>query len=214
MKKLIIFVVLWFVLLTLVYFLHSEDKAVTKNKSEVCIQIESLSAKYGDKLFKAFYSVDELRPFSIVQIDKILEIYDNSWISPVGIVSKLDAKEKELLLSKVIEYIESFEDENKRKLMLYKLVSWCKADSQFEFIHHELEVYDDNILKAIDLNNDEKVAVSTNLENSQKINVELTSQQKDFAYHQALNRISTLSTKEQLKYYGKIYTQLGNMEDK
>jgi hypothetical protein len=193
-----------------VYLLHSEEKVTSKSKSEVCVQIENLNAKYGDKLFKAFYSVDELRPFSIVQIDKILEIYDNTWISPVGIVSKLDDKEKDLLMKKVIEFIESFEDENKRKQLVYKLVSWCQADKQFEFINQELGVFNENILKAIELNNDEKVAVSKN----QVVSDELTSQQKDFTYHQALNRISTLSSKEQLKYYGKIYTQLGNMQEK
>lgn len=214
MKKVLIFLILWIGLLTLVYLLYSDEKTEVKSKSEIHKQVEILEAKYGNKLYKAFFSIEELRPFSIVQIDKILESYDNTWISPSVIVLKLDVKEKALLVRRVTEYIESNEDEGKRKQIILKLLNWCKADSQFEFMNDELGIIKDDIMKVIESSYVDKQAISSNTIQNIALANETDKEKKDFAYYQTLNLISTFTTKEQMKYYGNIYIQLASLENK
>ncbi|ROL61052.1 hypothetical protein D9V86_07710, partial [Bacteroidetes/Chlorobi group bacterium ChocPot_Mid] len=125
MKKLGIFFVLWLLLLSLVYLLHSEDQQKKESKpTTIQTQINAIVKAYGDKAFKAFYSLEELRPFSIVQIDQICDMYSNNWLSPQIIVSKLSNSDKQTLAKNVAEYIESFNDQDKEKYIISRIVNW------------------------------------------------------------------------------------------
>ncbi len=213
MKKFGLFMVLWLLLLSLVYLLHSEDQPKEAKPATIEMQVTSIVKIYGDGAFKAFYSLEELRPYSIVQIDQICDIYDNHWLSPSTILDKLDNDDKNLLTKSVAEYITSFNDPDKEKYILLRLVNWCKADLQFAFINNSLGIYQENIVQA--LNNVNKTNqyfliydVKADTVNQQK------DQQNEYTYYQTLNLISTMKTPDQLKFYGDIFYQLASIEEK
>ena len=213
MKKLGIFIVLWLFLLSLVYLLYSEDQQKKSKPTDINSQINGIVKLYGDRAFKAFYSLEELRPYSIVQIDRICDIYDNTWLSPNVIITKLSNNDKLLLSKNVAEFIHSFNDAEKEKYLISRLVNWCKADLQFNFLNSGLGVYQESIVQA--LNNVNKtnqyfliydVKASGSSQDS--------TQQNEFTYYQTLNLISTMKTSDQLKFYGDIYYQLASIVEK
>jgi len=157
--------------------------------------------------------LEELRPFSIVQIDQICDMYSSNWLSPNVIISKLNNNDKQTLTKNVAEYIESFNDTDKEKFLLLRIVNWCKADMQFAFINGSLGIFQDNIVQA--LNNVNKtnqyfLIYDVKADGSTKD----TTQQKEFTYYQTLNLISTMKTSDQLKFYGDIFYQLAALAEK
>jgi hypothetical protein len=214
MKKLGIFFVLWLLLLSLVYLLHSEDQQKKESKpTTIQTQINAIVKAYGDKAFKAFYSLEELRPFSIVQIDQICDMYSNNWLSPQIIVSKLSNSDKQTLAKNVAEYIESFNDQDKEKYIISRIVNWCKADMQFTFINNNLGIYQENIVQA--LNNVNKtnqffLVYDVKADGSSQDKTQID----EFTYYQTLNLISTMKASDQLKFYGDIFYQLASLLEK
>jgi hypothetical protein len=212
MKKFWIFLTLWLILLSVVYILNSEDTVTAEKKaSNIDLQINSLIDKYGERVFHSFYSIEEIRPFSIVQIDKILELYNNTWLSPKIIMEKLNEEDKITLKTNVIGYIESFSDEKKKEYIILKLTNWCKADMQFSFINKELGVYQENIMTALQSVNIDKKLVFKYYDTKSAVNDKLTADQLDFAYYQTLNLISAMSVPEQLRYYGDLYNHIAEL---
>ncbi|MFH1052293.1 MAG: hypothetical protein V1779_15340 [bacterium] len=213
MKKLGIFIVLWLLLLSLVYLLHSEDQQKAAKPSTINTQINNIVKLYGDRAFKAFYSIEELRPYSIVQIDQICDIYDNNWLSPNTILTKLDNEDKQFLTKSVAEYIGSFNDPDKEKYLLLRIVNWCKADMQFSFINDGLGIYQENIVQALhNVNKVNQNLFDNNIKADGKN--EISGQENDYTYYQTLNLISNMKTSDQMKFYGDIYYQLASMLDK
>ena len=213
MKKLGIFVVLWLLLLSLVYLLHSEDQQKVEKPATIEMQISNIVKIYGDGAFKSFYSLEELRPYSIVQIDRICDLYDKDWLSPNTILTKLDIEDRQMLTKSVAEYIGSFNDANKEKYILTRIINWCKADMHFSFINTGLGVYRENIVQAlINVNKANQYFLIYNV----KADGELKepNQQNDYTYYQTLNLISTMKTSDQLKFYGDIYFQLASIAEK
>lgn len=181
--------------------------------SEVAKRINLLKEKYDSRLFKAFYSIEELRPFSIVQVDNILELYNKNegWLSPDFLISKLNKKDSDLLLSRVIEYIDSFSPESRKTQILNKLDNWCKADGQFEFINKVMEITD-TTLKDIILNINEKKGYDTQYFNIKSLPVnELSEEQKKFAYYQTINLLASMKMTQQFQYYSEVYSSLCEM---
>ena len=213
MKKLSVFIVIWIALISLVYLLYSDENASNDVNGNVKGQINNLADKFDGRLYKAFYSIDELRPFSIVQIDKVIESYneDGKWMSPEAIISELNDKDKNKLKDRVIEYIESFEPGTRRSIILDKLESWCKADAQFDFINNELGIYRDSIIETMHQLNVGRGMISKYYDFKSIPKNELTNEQKEFAYYQTINLLSNMKFADQLKYYSDMYNQLSNI---
>jgi hypothetical protein len=215
MKKFSAFMAIWLILLSLVYLLHSEDNQQDKTEKSVAeIQINSLYEKYGERLFRCFYSIDELRPFSIVQVDKIVEIYDGKWLSPQIILSKLTTDDKLKLKASIIDYINSFSDNNKRMFIIARIISWCKADLQLNFMNQELGIHQDNIIVALNQTNYNRQIVNKNMDLKTATLDSLNMISSDYSYYQTLNLISSLSVPDQLKYYGDVFNQLALLSNK
>ena len=206
MKKFVGFIFIWTVLLSLVYILYSENQtSVTKGKSAE--EIHSIIEKYGDRAYKSFYSIEELRPYSIIQIDKISQMYSNKWLSPDLIMKKITSKDKKILAKSIIEYINDMK-KNKREYILKKIINWCKADLQFSFINNDLGIYRENILKAVHQVTGTQRIISKYYDLKADDVEKLSPEQMNKAYYETLNLVSSLKWQDQLKYYSDIYNQL------
>lgn len=207
MKKFVFFLMLWLILISLVYFLQSEDQTVDRKNSDIKDKVMLLVEQYGDRAFKAFYSLDELRPYCIVQIDKICDMYGNNWLSPVKIMENLKAEDKKFLAKSVAEYIESFPDENKKNYIISRIISWCKGDLQFTFLNEGMGIYNDNIYRALnDVNRNNQFHSPYDYKSAESEII--SNDQNDFIYYQTLNLVSGMAFSDQLKFYGDIYYQL------
>ncbi|MFC2130665.1 hypothetical protein ACFLSQ_04465 [Bacteroidota bacterium] len=211
MKKLVVFMLLWVILLSLVYLLHSEDQSKPDEKSDVDVQINTIVEKYKDRAYKAFYSLEELRPYSIVQIDQIVEMYDNTWLSPDMIIKKLSDDDKKYLSKSLAEFIDSFKDSHKEQFIVSRIISWCNADMQFSYLNNEMGIYQDNIIQALHNVNKEKQSTIKYFDYKTAESEVMRNEQKEFAYYQTLNMISTMKNAEQLRFYGDVYHQLAEI---
>jgi hypothetical protein len=198
---------LWVILISLVYLLQSEDQSVDKEDSDIKDRVRAVVDQYGDRAFKAFYSLDELRPYCIVQIDKICDMYGNNWLSPITIIENLKFEDKKILANSVAGFIESFENENKKNYVISKIINWCKADLQFTFLNEGMGIYNDNIYKAMNSVNRNNQFHSPYDYKSAESEI-ISNDQNDFIYCQTLNLVSGMAFSDQLKFYGDIYYQL------
>ena len=197
------------VLLSLVYLLHSEDsKGGDAVDNEITSSVNTIVEKYGDRAYRAFYSIEELRPYCIIQIDKIIEMFDDDWLSPSTIVPMLDKNDKELLKIKVLEYIKSLDNDNKKNVIVLKIISWCKADMQFSFLKEELGIYPENLMQALHNVNIKKQLIAKYYDYKSANTKEMSDEQKDYVYFKTLNILSIMNFKDQMLYYGDVYNQL------
>lgn len=206
MKKFIGFIFIWVVLLALVYILYSEDQQ-TSIKEKPSEEIHLIIEKYGDIAYRSFYSIDELRPYSIIQIDNISQMYGNKWLSPDLIIQKLTPKDKTILSKSIIEYINDMK-KSKREYILTKIIYWCKADLQFSFINTDLGIYKGNILKAVHQVTSTQRIISKYYDLKASSVETLSPEQINKAYYETLNLVSSLKFQDQLKYYSEIYNEL------
>jgi hypothetical protein len=201
------FFALIFLLLGTVYLVDSkatnQNKAVKSNEDD---EITQLINEYDSTAFKAFYSIEELRPYSILQIDRICALYGDSWLSPAIIYSSLNDKEKSYLEERIIEYLNNQTVEQKKKIT-ERLKKWCAAEYQFSFMLNKMDVYKKELIKAF-----ENVALSKNFVIQSKIKTQKdkneVEQQNENLYYESINYISNLKFNEQMKFYSEVFYQL------
>lgn len=167
--------------------------------------------KYGESAYRSFYSLEELRPFSIIQLDKTLELYTKDWISPGKYVSILDNSDKKLLRDKITGFLKE-KDIEQRTEILNKIKYWCTAEKQFAVIRESMCIYDDAILKAVD-----NIELTSNLfDDGSFLKNEgdmsgLTSIDKDKIFSKTYNRLAGLEFRSQLYYYSRLFDELNNL---
>ncbi|MFN3194853.1 MAG: hypothetical protein ACE364_02765 [Chlorobiota bacterium] len=120
MKSIAVILLLWFFIIPS----SSNDKTISKDDRETIIS--NLKEIYGqDRLLLAYYSIEEFRPYSILQFESTVNKYSKQWVKPYDYSSLLTDKEKEILTKRIIQYIEDSEIEksddlvNKLKNYLY-----------------------------------------------------------------------------------------------
>ena len=116
MKKVILYT---FVLLAVGLALVYAQNTLKNPKKAVIKELAEIYENYGDSFFKAVFSIESIRPYAILQLDKAIDNYDNSnWLSYNTLVEKLTNNERSTLLIKINEYILSQESkENQDKVI-------------------------------------------------------------------------------------------------
>ncbi len=209
MKKAFIVIGLLCGLVFVAYLLYSaQDVDSGGGEERVAAEINELTDKYGHRAYRAFYSIEELRPFCIIRNDKTAELYDNKWISPSKLVNLLDSEDKTSLKTDVIDYLGSLEDDKRVNRIISKLFNWCKVDIQFNYIESEMEVYKINLLKALRDADNEFFKENFKYERKGSAVEKMSEKQIEEIYYRALNAISSLNKKEILKYYGGVFDKL------
>ncbi|MBM2816901.1 MAG: hypothetical protein HW421_3663 [Ignavibacteria bacterium] len=184
----------------------------TPGKTEKKIQSETpalhdFAKKFDNRIYKAFYSIAELRPYAIIQLDKTMQLYENKWSSPDKLVSMLTQKEKDYLLEKIDEFISSSGNEFKYK-MQNTVNMWCINDWNFEFLSDFYGFTRDDLLNIFS-----KIKITNQY--LEKFNItELNELGKDELYNIILNYISTFERVETLKFYSDVYSNLSMLAAK
>ncbi|MFP4370534.1 MAG: hypothetical protein ACOC3T_05775 [Bacteroidota bacterium] len=169
-------------------------------------KINGLENTYDNSVFRAFYSLPELRPFSIIQLDETYKMYDQEWISPEKYVSKLNENSKDKLKDRVASML-SERNEIETPAILEKLEAWCKADKQLYILHEYMgfeKVFLVNAMRNIELT--KNIGIEQNA--ADKTPESMTGQNVDEAFYDGINRIANLETKSQLGYYSGLFLQL------
>ena len=191
-----------------VYLVESKTSSQLKKTSDVDTDfINQLINDFDTTAYKAFYSIDELRPFSILQIEKISDMYvSDKWLSPALIVANLTDEDKNKLEDKIIEFIKRQVPEQK-KLIYDRLKLWCMADLHFSFMQSKMEIYQQDLLK-----------VFKNIDSVKKIIIpgikqDLSSNQTaefggEYLYYETINYISKLDYSDQLRYMSDVFKEL------
>lgn len=199
MKEKIIFV---FFLVLLISAQGISQQDAKKNNVET--EIRNLENVFGNSFYKALYSIDELRPYSIIQIDKIAQMYDNNWISPKAIVAKLNHKDKEVLISGIVDYITNLETKKSEKNILNKLKAWCVAENQLNLIAKKIGIGRTNVLKII-MN---YLPSPTNSNTGEIIINDKANINEEYYYYATINQLSNLKPKEQYHLFANIFGAL------
>ena len=112
MKTIAVILLLWFFIIPS----SSNDKLVTKDSRESIIS--NLAEVYGqDRLLLAYYSIEEFRPYSILQFESTVNKYSKQWVKPLDYSSLLTDDEKKILTQRIIQYIEDSEIEKSYDLV-------------------------------------------------------------------------------------------------
>ena len=201
----------------LFFFGYSQNKTTTPEPagdSAVSSEINDLSENYDDLFFKAVYSIDELKPYSIIQVEKTCKIYNNRWISPDTLLRMLQEDDKTFLLSRIIEFVQNQPEKAYRKKLISQIKYWCMSWQQFDSLKDIFGFNDDFILSAM-----QKVASTRRLimvyyDQQSFSEGKMIPAEREMAFYTTLNFISTLTFDDQLKYYSEIYNQLSVMAAK
>lgn len=202
MKKQILFAVFIFAVLTAsvipANILNSESLS---NNLEY--NLEYIFNRYNTNVYESIYSINELRAYSIIQLDKTIEIYDNTWIAPETFSAMLDDKDKTILKEQIFKYFNSLDNIAKINMM-NKIKYWCINDLQLNLLSSAYE-FDINIIIAsmhsIPLTN-----TILDLYNERGTIVYESISDKDVnqAYHNALNILINVNFNEQINYHSEL----------
>jgi hypothetical protein len=168
---------------------------------------ENIFSKYNVNIYEALYSITEIRPYSIIQLEKTVSIYDNNWIAPETFAALLDEDEKEFLKHQLFQFILSM-DNAKREALMKKIKYWCINDLQMELLNKAYEYqYSDIINSMYNLKLTRNILDDYNQRGSIDA-AKLKEIELNKVYHKALNIISSIDQKDQLKYHADLFTDL------
>lgn len=207
MRKALITVLVLALVSTMIY-----NVSFSSNDKEELIetQLNRLNEQYGENLFIAYYSIEELRSFSIIQLEKTMEMYNNEWITPENIVSRLNEEDKEVLNEMVIRRIASFSGDKDQQI-LQKLQMWCIAKSQFDLISSNMHFDRDELLvviKGMDFASD--VFRQVNKTGSAEIN-NLSETKKNEVFYSVMNKVAKLDFNDQLMFHSNLFAGLNKL---
>ncbi len=195
-----------------VFILYSQTTKTAEDKdSAEQKQLKELYKKYDKSLFKAIFSLEELRPYTIIQIDKLSDTYKNEWTSPEAMYEMLNKKEREYIINKIAVYLHDSKDRSRSTRIEEKLKYWCIADVQFSLITDDFGFYNEDIFRALMEIANTKQFFIREIDGKPIDLKSLTKTQSDKIYSNAMNYISSLSLKDQLKCYSEVYSQLSNI---
>jgi hypothetical protein len=203
------------VFLVFVCLMNAKDtKPEEEKKVEIKKHLLDLSRTYSDGFYKSVYSIEELKPYFILQIDRINTVYSNSWMSPDKIVELLSERDKAYLVKKLVDYISNINDSTKENAMIQKIQSWCLGQYQFDFITDKLCFSNEIIVNTAYSIPASKAIVAQYYGQQGPKTVKLSEEQITKAYYETLNFVSGLKPEEQLKYYSEIYNKLSTVSRK
>jgi hypothetical protein len=172
--------------------------------NEIARGIYHIEKEYGDVFVEALYSVDETRPYSIIQIDKVSMIYNNNWISPVVILKMLTVEDKKYLVDEIVKFLSSFDNQSEATAIVEKLKAWCLTMYQFDYFTDKLKVGIQQILLLLGDVHSGHVNANTG-ESVDKLNKQGDDEQE---YYEIVNFMSMLKQNEQFKIIGRLFNSL------
>jgi len=177
------------------------------NKTEVLAELNNLENEFGNSLVSSFYSISELRSFSLIQLDKTMVDYEHRWTTPEDISQNLSKKEKQILKSSVADFL--FDKEPVLRFQLIsKIKSWCMADKIIQFLFTSYGVTLEEFLKTSEKNFYTQTYVVSGTKSEESAITNMSSLEKNKMYHLVLNEISSLGKGKQFDYFSMMFKSL------
>ncbi len=195
--------------LTLMIASVNAEEKTKSNLKQISDNITKLNVEYSDAFYKALFSIDEIRAYSIIQIDKISNLYNNNWISPNKILTLLDKNDKELLNIGLSEFIDSYSDIKKQEELFIKIRNWCNAEFEMNLLTYKMGLPEERLIKALMKIN--PIIVSDVTGETINPSTLKNSKNDEQYYFLCLNSISNMTINDQLKYYSKLFNQLADL---
>jgi len=193
----------------LLVVVKSKDEVDTKlqNQENLISKLNQLIEKHGNDFYLSCFSVNELRPFSILQFKENTDLYNGKWISAETYLSNLNNKEREVLKSKIAEYILSKDDKFVDDIYS-KIDSWCNNHKHFELITSNYGLSDKALYDVLIKFDGFEQMVASQSKTGPDSNEEITSVNVDEALLTAKNILSDYTKKQQLMVFSLIYREL------
>ena len=185
-------------------FLHT-TKSYAMDSAAVHQNINELILTYNDSVYEAIFSIDDFKPFAVLNIDRIADEYDNQWFAPDSIILTLNQEEKNQLISSIATFIASKE---KPRKFTTKIRNWCIADMQFKFISSSLGFNKSSIITAVQNITSTRSIIDQYRNQAAADSTATTTLTNNQIYFYTLNSLAAISFKSQLRYFAQVYNQL------
>jgi len=179
-----------------------------KGKEDITLdELNKLERQFGENIYVSFYSLDELRSFAIIQLDKTSDNYNNCWLSPELTAKYLSAKEKGILKKAIADFIASSDNSKEN---LNKIKYWLAADGQFSAMAKGYGLSLDEIVKLL-MSNPKTQYLLNEINPSGNIPIsDLSEIEKNKLYHRSINVLCEMEVVNQFHYYASIFSSYAN----
>lgn len=168
--------------------------------------LQDLEAIYGQETLQlSFFSIEELRPYTILQFPSTVSKYSNNWVAPYDYLSLLNEKERSELNDKIYSYLQDFDNAKKDKIFT-KIVNYLYTYSVIERLFKKADDnYKVSIYKSL-RNMDATRSAFDHISTLGEFNI-ASLEKSDFnqAKIKSYNIISDLSEKARLIYYSEFF---------
>ncbi|MCB0701715.1 MAG: hypothetical protein R2863_02645 [Candidatus Kapaibacterium sp.] len=184
----------------------------TNNDLDIKEFLDKKELEYGQEvLHLSFFSIDELRPYTILQNESTVAIYKNSWVKPIEYLKTLSLDERKNLNTRIYNYVEDF-DTNRLTTIYNKINNYLYTYTLFEKLFldsdskQKLKIY--QTLRQMEYTKSAFDEISTMGEFKES---ELDSHKLNQAKIKAYNKISDLNDKSRLQYYSDFFKNLSKL---
>lgn len=184
----------------------------TSNDVDIKEFISNLELEYGQEvLHLSFFSIDELRPYSILQNESTVSIYTNNWVLPKEYLKSLSLDERKSLNSRILSYVEDFDSTHltqiyskiKNYLYTYTVFEKLLVDSDAV---KKLKIF--QTLRQMDITRTAFDHISTLGEFNTE---DLKSNELNQAKVKAYNKIADLDEQSRLLYYSEFFKSVSKI---
>ena len=154
-----------------------------------------------------------MRPYSIIQFEKFSDNYESKWVNPNLFLTELTQNEKDSLKLLITKFIYdnndklNFNNVNRYNL-LQKVNNWNTAYDNISNIMFNYEISLNSILDQLYGISSTKVVMEKYARLGEFKADILSEKDKNEVFHVALNRIASMSQKEQLRVFSELYQNL------
>ncbi len=190
------------------------EVSTNKTSDDVDIKefINKLEIEYGQEvLHLSFFSIDELRPYSILQNESTVSIYTNSWVLPKVYLKSLSLDERKSLNSRIFSYVEDF-DTTRQEHIFSKINNYLYTYTVFEKLlvdsddNKKLKIF--QTLRQMDITRSAFDHISTMGEFNPE---DLKSNELNQAKVKAYNKIADLDEQSRLLYYSEFFKSVSKI---
>jgi len=191
---------------SLMFLIPEVSTNKTTNDVDIKEFISKLEIEYGQEvLHLSYFSIDELRPYSILQNESTVSLYTNSWVTPKDYLNSLSLDERKSLNSRIFSYVEDFDTTHlthiyskiKNYLYTYTVFEKLLVDSDE---NKKLKIF--QTLRQMDITRNAFDHISTMGEFSVS---DLKSNELNQAKVKAYNKIADLDEQSRLLYYSEFF---------
>jgi hypothetical protein len=211
MKKIIAFLPLM-AILSVILIIAEKNDFIQNNDQLLLDKSKELNERFGTSYFYCVFSMEELRPFSIIQSESTLQLYlRNDEISPKMLAEELSESDKKYLVSQIADYAASLDSPEEANNLLKKMEYWCIGDKLFTVMNGEMGFFVDNLKNAIKRIDATKKIIQQYSQSNNIGKGDSKMLNDDPVYFEVLNYLSKQPFVNQLEYYSNIYHELSDI---